>query len=93
MPLAGDVKWKALLYFLLNCKAMAEVTVSSKNQIVIPLEARKALGLKAGDKLVVIARGDKVIVLQRPRDYPTAIRELAEDPYPGGYLRRERRSW
>jgi len=72
---------------------MAEVTVSSKNQIVIPLEARKALGLKAGDKLLVIARGDKVIVLQKPRDYPAAIRGLAGDRYPGGYLSRERRSW
>ncbi len=72
---------------------MAEVTVSSKNQIVIPQEARKALGLKAGDKLLVITRGDKVIVLQKPRDYPAAIRGLAEDTYPGDYLRKERRSW
>jgi AbrB family looped-hinge helix DNA binding protein len=31
---------------------MTEVTVSAKNQIVIPREARKALGLKPGDKFL-----------------------------------------
>ncbi len=29
---------------------MYEAKLSSKNQIVVPREARKALGLKAGDK-------------------------------------------
>jgi AbrB family looped-hinge helix DNA binding protein len=33
------------------------------NQIVIPKEARGALGVKAGDKLLVVVRGDQVIVL------------------------------
>src|ERR1035437_3171007 len=31
------------LYNLLKCKAMAEATLSTKNQIVIPREAREAL--------------------------------------------------
>jgi AbrB family looped-hinge helix DNA binding protein len=39
---------------------MAEVTLSAKNQIVIPREAREALGVKAGDKLLVVVRGEKV---------------------------------
>lgn len=71
---------------------MPEVTVSSKNQIVIPRQAREALRVKAGDKLLVVVRGDKVIVLQRPKSYHSAIRGLRE-PYPDGYLHEERQSW
>ncbi|MBK5297402.1 MAG: AbrB/MazE/SpoVT family DNA-binding domain-containing protein [Vicinamibacteria bacterium] len=36
---------------------MAEVTLSSKYQIVVPREAREALGLKPGAKLQVVVRG------------------------------------
>lgn len=36
---------------------MTEVKLSSKNQIVIPREAREALGAKAGTRLVVVVRG------------------------------------
>jgi bifunctional DNA-binding transcriptional regulator/antitoxin component of YhaV-PrlF toxin-antitoxin module len=35
-----------LLYFSIKCKAMAEVRISSKNQIVIPREIREKLGVK-----------------------------------------------
>ena len=55
---------------------MAEVTLSAKNQIVIPREAREALGVKAGDKLLVVVRGEKVIVLEKPKSYQSAIRGL-----------------
>jgi AbrB family looped-hinge helix DNA binding protein len=33
---------------------MGEAKLSSKNQIVVPREAREALKLKAGDKLLVV---------------------------------------
>lgn len=72
---------------------MKEATLSSKNQIVIPREAREALGVKAGDKLLVVVRGDRVIVLQKPDAYHVAIRGLAKRTYPDGYLEKERRSW
>ena len=45
---------------------MAEATLSSKNQIVIPREAREALGLKPGDKILVVVRGERRLVLQKP---------------------------
>lgn len=70
---------------------MAEATLSGKNQIVIPREARTALGVKAGDKLLVVTRGDSVIVLQKPQSFAKALRGLGR--YPKGYLRKERRSW
>ena len=34
---------------------MTEATLSSKNQIVIPREAREALRVKAGDRLLAVA--------------------------------------
>jgi AbrB family looped-hinge helix DNA binding protein len=72
---------------------MAEATISSKNQIVIPREAREALQLKAGDKVIVSVLGTRVIVLERPKSYAGALRGLARKTYPKDYLRKERRSW
>ena len=72
---------------------MAEATLSSKNQIVIPREAREALGLKAGDKLLVLVRGGNVLVLQKPRSYRAAIRGLGRGIYRKDYLRKERAGW
>jgi len=72
---------------------MAEATLSTKNQIVIPREARQALALKPGDKLLVVVRGDRVIVLEKPKTPHKAIRGMLGGMYPERYLRKERRSW
>ncbi len=72
---------------------MRETTLSAKNQIVIPREAREAPGLKPGDKILVVVRGGKVLVLQKPKSYHTAIRGLARGAYPKTYLQEERQSW
>jgi AbrB family looped-hinge helix DNA binding protein len=72
---------------------MAQATISSKNQIVIPREAREALGLRAGDKVLVVVRGKRVLVLQKPRSQRAAIRGLAASAYPSKHLQRERQSW
>ena len=72
---------------------MTEVTLSEKNRIVIPREARQALGLRAGDKLLVVIRADRMIVLQKPKSHYQAIRGLSKRRYPKGYLTRERESW
>ena len=72
---------------------MAEATLSSKNQIVIPREAREALCVKPGDKLAVVVRGARVIVLQKPKSPHAAIRGLARGVYSGPYLQKERQSW
>jgi AbrB family looped-hinge helix DNA binding protein len=45
---------------------MREVKLSAKNQIVIPREIRHALGVKAGDRLLVVPRRDTVILLSKP---------------------------
>jgi AbrB family looped-hinge helix DNA binding protein len=72
---------------------MTEATLSAKNQIVIPAEARKALGLKPGDKLLVVLRGTQVLILQKPESYHATIRGLARGKYPRDYLQKERQSW
>jgi AbrB family looped-hinge helix DNA binding protein len=72
---------------------MTEATLSTKNQIVIPQEAREALGVKPGDKLLVVVRGERVIVLEKPKSYHAAIRGLGRGAYPRDYLRKERKSW
>lgn len=72
---------------------MAEVTLSRRNQVVIPKEAREALGLKPGDKLLVVVSWEKVIVLQKPKSYRSAIQGLGRDVYPNDYLNKERQSW
>ncbi|HXP84456.1 MAG TPA: AbrB/MazE/SpoVT family DNA-binding domain-containing protein [Bryobacteraceae bacterium] len=72
---------------------MAEATLSIKNQIVIPREAREALRVKPGDKLLVVVRGERVIVLEKPKSPHSAIQGLARGTYSSSYLRKERRSW
>jgi AbrB family looped-hinge helix DNA binding protein len=72
---------------------MAEATLSSKNQIVIPRDARKALGLKPGDKLLVVLLGDDLIVMRKPKSYRKAITGLGRGLYPPDYLKKERESW
>lgn len=44
---------------------MISVKVSSKHQIAVPSEARKALGIKAGDRLTVEITPDALIIKPR----------------------------
>jgi AbrB family looped-hinge helix DNA binding protein len=72
---------------------VAQARLSSKNQIVIPRDAREALGLKPGDQLLVVVRGERVIVLEKPKAHHAAIRGLGAGLYPAGHLAKERKSW
>lgn len=72
---------------------MAEVTLSSKNQIVLPKEAREELGVKAGDKLIVTIHEGKAIILEKPRSHAQALYGLARGVYGKDYLKKERASW
>ena len=72
---------------------MPEATLSTKNQIVIPREARKALQVKPGDKLLVVVRGERVIVLEKPKSHHAAIRGMGRGVYSRTHLKKERQSW
>jgi AbrB family looped-hinge helix DNA binding protein len=67
--------------------------LSSKNQVVIPREARHALRAKSGDELLFVVRGEHIIVMKRPKSYAAALRGLGKNPYPPDYLEKERQSW
>jgi AbrB family looped-hinge helix DNA binding protein len=72
---------------------MATAKLSSKNQIVIPREAREALHLKPGDEILVVVRRSNIILLPKPKSYSAAIRGLAPNLYGRDYLKKERESW
>lgn len=72
---------------------MKEVKLSRKNQIILPREARDALQVKAGDKLLVVVRGDTVILLPKPKKYSKAIAGIGKGLYPSNYLQNERKNW
>ncbi len=40
-------------------------TLGEKGQVVIPAEARKAMGLKSGDKLLVFTMGKNMVALSK----------------------------
>lgn len=72
---------------------MAVQKLSSKNQIVIPKEARLAMGVKGGDELLVVVKDDLTLVMPKPKRYAPLMKGLAKGAYQSGYLKRERRSW
>jgi AbrB family looped-hinge helix DNA binding protein len=78
---------------MLQSTGMTEGILSAKNQIVIPREARAALGLKPGDKVLVVVKSGRLLVLKKPKCYHAAIRGLARGAYPKTHLQTERQSW
>jgi AbrB family looped-hinge helix DNA binding protein len=72
---------------------VSEVKLSSKNQIVVPREARSALKLKPGDRLLAVVRGDTLILMAKPKKHSKAIRGMGKGLYPEDYLKKERESW
>lgn len=75
---------------------MLSVKVSSKYQIAVPSEARKALGIKAGDRLGVEVREGAIVL--RPRVATTASRLRGTGkgiygPDPVAYVRALRDEW
>jgi AbrB family looped-hinge helix DNA binding protein len=73
-------------YNLLLCKEtayMSEATVTSKGQVTIPAEIRRAMGLTAGERVIFTQLDDGTIVFRAKR---RSIVELK------GLLKRARRS-
>ena len=70
-----------------------EVKLSAKNQSVIPREVRAALGVKAGDRLLVVVRGKTVVLLPKPKKYAKAIAGIGKGLYLRDHLSTERENW
>jgi AbrB family looped-hinge helix DNA binding protein len=71
------------------------VKLSSKYQVVIPQAARKALGLEAGDELLVLVKPDRVVMMPTPKKFAERTAGLHRDVWQGAeaYLKDERDSW
>jgi AbrB family looped-hinge helix DNA binding protein len=72
---------------------MTEVTLSTKHQIVVPREAREALGLKPGAKLQIVVRGGVALLMRRPHRPAEALRGAGLGLYGPDYLDGEREAW
>jgi len=55
---------------------MAEATVTSKGQITIPAEIRRAMGLKTGERIVFTQLDDGTIVFRAKRRSIVEIRGI-----------------
>lgn len=54
--------------FMSKVRKRGRSTLSSKNQLTVPVEAMAAAGLKAGDRLVARADGPGRVVFEREDD-------------------------
>ena len=52
---------------------MPDTTISSKNQITLPVEILRRLGLKSGDKLIVRDVGRHIVLFPRPENWLQAF--------------------
>lgn len=72
------------------------VKISSKHQIAIPAKVRKELHLAAGDKLLILVSGNKIIMEPVPKSYTEYMQGLGKEVWNGKgeeLLRKERESW
>jgi AbrB family looped-hinge helix DNA binding protein len=68
------------------------VKMSSKHQIVVPREAREALGLRPGDRLLVSVTGSVIEMRAQPHDVVAELEGLLSASTVSGDLWQEARS-
>ena len=74
------------------------VRVSTKGQVVIPIEVRRRLWIRAGDSLVIIS-GDHEAIVMKPGRYAESLRGMAKGVYGrtrediDAFVRGERQAW
>jgi AbrB family looped-hinge helix DNA binding protein len=73
------------------------VTLSSKNQIVVPREARERLNIGPGHELLVLTKEDRVVLIPRPKNFVKHMAGLHQDVWQtlgaASYLKDERDAW
>jgi AbrB family looped-hinge helix DNA binding protein len=76
---------------------MTTVTLSSKNQIVVPKAARERLKIGPGQQLLVLVRDDRIVLIPCPKDFVAWMEGLHGDVWADvdtdSYLEEERDSW
>ena len=73
----------------------ASVKLSSKFQVVIPQQARAALGLVAGDELLILVKDDRIVMMPKPKNFTDRLAGLHKEIWRDGtaYLSTEREEW
>jgi AbrB family looped-hinge helix DNA binding protein len=62
-----------------DMKFFGSVTIGERGQIVVPAEARTALGLKPGDKMLVFkAPVDGAIVVAKPEEFERHVQQMGQ---------------
>ena len=73
------------------------VKVSQKHQIVVPSAARKALGIQAGDRLLVDVQDGIIVLVPYPDDIVETLEGLHADIWAGvdaqKWINAEREAW
>ncbi len=73
------------------------VKVSSRYQIAIPSAARRAIGIQAGDQLLVDVQDGVIVLIPKPSDYTAHMaglyKEIWERHDTDQYLTDERDAW
>jgi AbrB family looped-hinge helix DNA binding protein len=74
-----------------------KVTLSSKNQIVVPKEAREKLNIGPGQEMLVLVKENRIVLIPRPQDFVDRMAGLHKDVWTevdtDSYLEEERDSW
>jgi AbrB family looped-hinge helix DNA binding protein len=60
---------EAAVEYITGRKEEAVSTISSKNQITLPVQLLRQLGLGPGDRVAVTAEGSRLVLRARPRDW------------------------
>jgi len=74
-------------------------TVTIKHQVVIPKSVRQVIAVKAGDKVLMQALGDLIVVkpINKKMGWAASMRGLGKDLWqnidPLTYVRKERSAW
>lgn len=78
---------------------MPTVTLSSKNQITLPVEVVRALGLQAGDKIVAEVIDGRIVLLPKPANWADYFKGSLKGTWGATaeeadrYVAEERQSW
>lgn len=74
-----------------------QVKVSKRYQIALPSAARQALGIAAGDRLLVDVQDNLLILLPAPESYTARLAGLHSEVWSevnsADYLEQERTAW
>jgi AbrB family looped-hinge helix DNA binding protein len=63
------IREAAVAYIAGDERLEAVSTISSKNQITLPVHVLRALGIGAGDRLAVTVEGRRLVLRPRPKDW------------------------